>query len=487
MGKNVKIQIQQAIPLINLLILSLWLGLFRYTFSATFRKFSIDMTFFGKVVFIFILAAFIYRFIKTCAYKRFMTLPAMRPVMMTLLTLAAVFHLYNIHFINMNIISVITFIIGTYLLLSLYFPSDWRKNSIIPLLLIISALPLSYYAEMTVGFPLRVWSADAVTEFLKMFNIHTVTREAVILIESRATKIDLSCSGMKGLWAGSLFYFGAGWINNSRINIKYIAGYFSILALILTANLVRITVLTVTYTVLGNEKLADFIHEPLGVAGFILACVTAYLLFLLPDKKEKIPAETKPEKTGFAPSAYMIVLFSACLLLYSPKKSDIARVAETDLAIKGGISTQPLEFTKWEKTVFGYEDTPLAKKYRFSYRGMTGSVLLIQSRSWRSQHNPLFCLQGMGLKVDNYRPLVISQDFTTLLCSLDNRTRQASFWFQDRMGATDDYSKRIWSGLTGKGDAWVMVSILFDKPYSADNAEFIDFHKIMFDNIERVF
>lgn len=468
---------------VNLLIIAVWLLVFRHTFAATWRKFAIDLTFFGKGVLIFIIGTFIYRFIKSGSYKNFLSLPAGNVFLLAGLTAAAGFHIYNLHFVNINIVSVVLFVLGTYFLICLYFTGGWIKNSIIPLMLLISALPLSYYAEMIIGFPLRLWSAEAVTALLKSVNISTVTREAVIFMESRATKIDLSCSGMKGIWALSLFYFAAAWINSKKADLKLFLGFFAGIGIVILANLGRILIMTVTGTVFGREDFASFIHEPLGVAGFVFACAVSYFLFLRPGKEKPESPAAGQKSGGYAAPVYVIVLLAACLFLYSPKKPGIQAGINVEFDIKGSIKTEPIAFSDWEKSVFSFEDTPLAKKYRFTCKGMSGSMLIVQSRSWRAQHNPVFCLQGMGLKADNYGPFIIAPDFTAMLCSLDNNTKQATFWFQNKTGATDDYSKRIWSGIRDDKSKWVMVSVLFDKPYDVKSRDFVDFHRLIFDNV----
>jgi exosortase O len=480
-GKNAHI-----IFIANILVFSLWLFLFRDTFAATYRKFSIDLTFFGKLVLLFIVSAFIYRFITSGSYKKFLSAPALNVPVLACLAVTAGLHVYNIRYVSINIISFVLFILGTYFLLCLYFPLDWRRNSIIPLFLLICALPVSYYLEMTVGFPLRLWSADAIAGFLRIFGIDSASRESIIFIESRATRIDLSCSGIKGIWAAGLFYFAAAWINRKQVTLKLLLGALAAVLFVLAANLGRIFAMTVADTVLKQEKLAGFMHEPLGVAGFVISCGLAYFLFLQPDKQASEPKIKVIEKGSFVSAALIAVMLSAGLVFYSPKKPVVQPASTVKFGIKGSMRADPVEFTKWEKSVFSMEDTPFSGKYRFSYRGLTGSFLVVLSRSWRSQHNPLFCIQGMGLKADNYGPYQVMPGYTVMLANLDNGTKIATFWFQDRDGSTDDYSKRIMAGLKDDNAKWAMVSVLFDRAYDRQSADFIDFHTELIDNVKEL-
>jgi exosortase O len=116
-----------------------------------------------------------------------------------------------------------------------------------------------------------------------------------------------------------------------------------------------------------------------------------------------------------------------------------------------------------------------AERRRFTWRGVTGSLILITSSTWRAHHRPERCFEVYGLTIDDSRPHLVRPDFPLRLVSLGDGRGQAlytaSYWFQTGGRTTDDYGARIWADLAPQRRRWVLVSILFDGHHEPNSSE----------------
>jgi len=118
-----------------------------------------------------------------------------------------------------------------------------------------------------------------------------------------------------------------------------------------------------------------------------------------------------------------------------------------------------------------------AARYRFNWRGVGGSMILISSTTWRAHHRPERCFEVYGLSLDDSRAQLVRPDFPLRVVLLGDRrgtakgesSLSAAYWFQSRARTTDDYATRIWADLAPARERWVMVSLLLDDRYDPDS------------------
>ena len=107
-----------------------------------------------------------------------------------------------------------------------------------------------------------------------------------------------------------------------------------------------------------------------------------------------------------------------------------------------------------------------ADRLRFEWHGITGSMMLITSKSWRAHHRPERCFEVYGLSLDGTHTHLIEPDFPLRTLSLSHHESHnnwsATYWFQSVDRTTDDYAARMWADLLPERDRWVLVTILFD-------------------------
>ena len=113
-----------------------------------------------------------------------------------------------------------------------------------------------------------------------------------------------------------------------------------------------------------------------------------------------------------------------------------------------------------------------AERVRFSWGDVSGSMILITSKTWRAHHRPERCFEVYGLVLNESSTHLVAQDQPVRYVSLgDPKSSQAAtatYWFQSAAQTTDDYATRIWSDLATQRERWVLVSILFDEVYDRD-------------------
>jgi exosortase O len=124
-----------------------------------------------------------------------------------------------------------------------------------------------------------------------------------------------------------------------------------------------------------------------------------------------------------------------------------------------------------------------ADRQRFEWRGVTGSMILITSTTWRAHHRPERCFEVYGLSIDATQTHLVTPDFPVRAVSLGKadhrRLFTAIYWFQSTGQTTDDYGTRIWADLALEQERWVLVSILFDNVQQPQTAELQELYLLL--------
>ncbi|MGB2773546.1 MAG: archaeosortase/exosortase family protein, partial [Anaerolineae bacterium] len=181
-------------------------------------------------------------------------------------------------FLDVNSFSAVLAGLATYGLLGLWMPLPAWRRSLPVALLLIGVLPFGDHLQTFIGYPMRIVTAAIVRDGLAAVGVHTVGVDTILVFENGISQVDIPCSGVKSLWSGMMFLLAATWIRHKPINLRWllVAGVFG--GLLFAANLARVAALVVVGPVAGWPLLAEMLHLPLGVLGFVAACAAAVAL-----------------------------------------------------------------------------------------------------------------------------------------------------------------------------------------------------------------
>jgi exosortase O len=372
-------------------------------------------------------------------------------------------------FLDINTVAASLFVLSTYGLAGLWLsPGRWRQGLPVALLL-TGTLPFGDHLQTFVGYPMRIFTARMVGEGLAVAGISSIGVDTILVFENGVSQVDLPCSGVKSLWTGMLFLLAATWLEQRRLRWRWLAVAVVFAGVLFVTNLARVALLIMVGEVAGLYLLAEMLHVPLGVLGFVAACASAVLLLrlwvpLLPSANGEESSSSLRRPVWLSP--LLVVGIASMALLYTPRpiNSISQTTAAWDFTEELTITSLPL--TESELDWFTRDGAESVARYRFEWQGVTGSMILITSRTWRAHHRPERCFEVYGLSLEESRPHLVSHDFPLRLVSLGNGQAQqlflASYWFQSATQTTDDYATRIWADLSPRRQQWVLVSILFD-------------------------
>jgi exosortase O len=456
--------------LANLLLLGLWLGLFSPVLRYLQLIFTQEDFRTNQLLLLGILLLLGWHIHQQKIGLNLAAPLAWRPWPLALVLSTAVFFLLSERYLDINMLSALLFGLGSYALLGLWVaPNTWRRGLPVALLL-IGVLPFGAHLQTFVGYPMRLATAALVQESLRLFGVASVGVDTILLLENGVAKVDLPCSGVQSLWTGLLFLLTATWLEQKRLGGRWLLTAFVLLALLFLTNFLRVAILVGVGEVLGWRLLAEMIHVPLGVLGFVLACAGSLLLlrYFVPSHAEDAVA-TLPEKLAPAwlyPLLWLVLLAGMWLYTPRPVQGLISNTATAPLTFPAELHLTPEPLTPQERAWLEKDGADTAVRYRFQWRDHTGSLMLIHSRTWRAHHRPERCFEVYGLDLYDSRPHLVRPDFPVRYVLLGESPSQprytAAYWFQSPSQTTDDYATRIWADVRPQPEPWVLVSILFD-------------------------
>ena len=391
--------------------------------------------------------------------------------------------------LNIPQLTLLCFLLGSYGLIGLFIsPAAWQKGLT---LATITACVIPFLAAFNsgLGFPVRVITAHAVAQALSDFHLSAVSSHDIILMENGIAQVDLPCSGMKSLWTGTVFLLGATWLEKRQLGWRWLLVAIANLGFLITANIVRVLILVVTIEVFQQQQIADIIHLPLGIIGFIIASVCTWILL------QKVPIfSTVRDVSNFSSaknndrqvklgSIVAVVITLGIVGQIQPFTPDLA-VAKA-IALPPSITTETLALTTAEANFFDNPANPLVQKLRFKSAELSGSMLMVASDTWQSHHPPELCFLGNGFKVDSMNSVAIDNSINARWLSLQNGKLSAAYWFQSQQSTTDDFVVRIFDRISQRHKTWVLVSVLFDDVETPDSIAIKNFSNSIYQTIDR--
>jgi len=394
--------------------------------------------------------------------------------------------------LDINTLSACLFGLASYGLLGLWLtPSRWRQG-LPAALLLIGTLPFGEHLQTFVGYPVRILSATIVRDGLSVLGVQSISLDTILIFENGISQVDLPCSGVQSLWTGAMFLIAVTWIERRPINLRWVVVASIFALLLLGANIVRVGLLVSIGQAAGWRVLAEILHVPLGVLGFVGACVGSLLLIRWTGRTETLDPQIVEQADSLQnhpgksisslsrPVWLMPLLLGTVFLLgllYKPRPPEPVPDAPQTWHFPSGMVVEPWSLSSDETRWLSDAGDSAATRWRFEWRELTGSLLFVSSKSWRAQHRPERCFEVFGLSVENSHTHLLTADFPlrvlTLRSGKEKLSYSAAYWFQSQDRVTDDYGSRMWADLTPDRQSWVLITVLFDGPYDPSDADLL--------------
>ncbi|MGD2144503.1 MAG: exosortase O [Anaerolineae bacterium] len=455
----------------NGLILGLWLWLYRSVFDYLAIIFSRDDFRTNQVMLVGVIALIVWQTHRRGAAIGIDARPQLFALGLALGLGGSVLYLLVERFLDVNTLSASLFGLASYGLLGLWMrPRRWRER-LPAALLLIGTLPFGAHLQTFVGYPMRILTASMVRDGLVAAGASSIGVDTILVLENGVSHIDLPCSGVKSLWAGMMFLIATTWIDRRRLNLSWLLMALLLAVLLFAVNLVRVAILVIVGQVAGWMLLAEMLHVPLGALGFAAVCAAAVaLLSLQPSIADTDEAERGIDTAcpvWLSPTVAAVILTMA--LVYAPRHPIGLAQAPPTWSFPAGLVTEPEPLKPDEVAWLTRDGAESADRLRFEWRDISGSMMLITSKTWRAQHRPERCFEVYGLGLNESRVHLVTPDFPVRFVSLgDDDGRElasATYWFQSAQRTTADYGTRLWADLAPERDRWVLVTMVFDDVY----------------------
>jgi exosortase O len=476
--------------LANLVLLTLWFCLFRPVYPYLGIIFTRQEFRTNQIVLLVVVVLIVMQFRKGDLKPQLHKLPQYNPLALILILASGGLFLVSERFLDINTLSASLFGLTSYGMLGLWMGDlRWRRGLPVALLL-ISALPFGEHMQTFIGYPVRIATAAVVREGLALAGVHSVGIDTILVFENGISQVDLPCSGVKSLWTGAIFLLAATWLERRPLSMKWLLVGIIFSFLLLAANLARVAILVVVGQVAGFRLMAEMLHVPLGVIGFLGACAAAvgmlrwagksYLQINEPDALP--PADSLNRSTALNRPTWLAPLLSSFLLvlalLYTPRPHPASAQGYPELRFPDLMQVTPWPLTQSELRMLTETGAVSAQRWRFNWQVRSGSILVVSSTTWRAHHRPERCFEVYGLEVNNSIAYLAGEDFPIRVLSLGQGRKSnlysAVYWLQSAGMITDDYAARIWSDLSPQRERWTLVTVLFDSlgdPVDVKNLE----------------
>jgi exosortase O len=380
-------------------------------------------------------------------------------------------------YLDINTLSATLFGLASYGLLGLWLsPPTWRAG-LPAALLLIGALPFGEHMDTFIGYPLRIATARLVSQGLAGVGVPNLGVDTILIFENGISQVDSPCSGIKSLWTGALFLLAATWIERRPINRRWLLAALAFFTLLLIANLLRVALLVLIGQIANWRLMAQMLHVPLGVIGFIAACGAALVMLRWAGSPE-ISTESDPPEEDPASlarptwlAAGLVLTLLGLALLYSPRPQSVAAATPVAITFPQELPTNNWPLSQRQLnwlTSASTEGNVVPTRWRFEFGELRGSLLFVASNTWRAQHRPERCFTVYGLEIQQSIPIMAGDNFPLRWLTLgqgdDQAIYSAAYWLQSSDRITEDYAARIWDDLTPQNQPWVLVTVLFDSP-----------------------
>lgn len=374
--------------------------------------------------------------------------------------------------VDVSILAAALFALGAYALAGLFMSEARFRRALPAALLFVALLPFGDQADTYVGFTARVATARAVHALLAPLGQGAPPTETILVLEAGAAHIDVPCSGVRSLATGMVFFLAATCVLARRVDLRWALSGLAYAALLLAANVVRVTAVVMLARGLDLPRLAEVVHAPTGILGFAAASAVAIAMLRGFCTSAPPPAPSRESRRFAGPRASLAIAASLSLLslLHVRRAAAVAPPASPRLSLPSTLAAEPLPLTTAELDLFRRWGGAAAKR-RLRVNGVEGALLVVESRTFRAHHAPEVCMAGSGVRVDGLHDVALDDGATIRGGLADGGRRTALYWFQSRARVTPDLASRIWDDVSGREKRWAQVSLLIDAPIAIESHE----------------
>lgn len=402
--------------------------------------------------------------------------PRQNPAALGLAVGCAILGLLSRRFVDVQMLEAPLFLLGSWALLGLFVtPPAWRR-ALVPTLVFVSVLPFGAQADAYLGFMARVLSAKVAAQFLGALGVPSMSAETVLVFENGVAQIDAPCSGLRSLWMGSVVFVLALWVEGQRLGLRVLGAFALLLVLLLGANITRVALIVAVSVVLDQPGLADVVHVPLGLIGF-LAATAAPLLLLRRSSSEATESSSPTPRPMLSPVA-VYGLSALCVLgasLDTARPSVTRAPAGLALTLPNEWRAEPVPLTSAEDDLLARFAEGRVAKLRLRLADGSAGLLLVESRSWRSHHPPELCLAGAGHRLSSVSEREIWPGFRVRFARLDEGHSFHVSWFQAKDTTHADLVGRIVAQVFDPNTPFVMVSVVTHGFQGPEDPAFVHF------------
>jgi len=321
-----------------------------------------------------------------------------------------------------------------------------------------------------------MFTATAAQWLLQFSGFETVSSQSILFVENKASVVDLDCSGINSLWAGSVFFLLLSWLTRLVVDVRWWGLWLMLVALLLISNVVRIVALVVL-DLEGMYGMAEIAHTSMSALGFTIAILLVWKFAQTQPKQEpvvSVPAGANESLSLRWPLVPVTTLLLAAAVIPSADNS-LEQVPEISIVLPSALAARPIDLRDQEARFFKVSGAR-ATKYQLGASEDNNSVVLVTSNWWKAQHKPDHCLQAMGFSIQNSRVMTVDDPqhdhikaVTVLdLLDTDSRPYTAIYWFQAESAFTADHYRRMADTFVHPNRTWTMASLLLKGSAESD-------------------
>lgn len=340
-------------------------------------------------------------------------------------------------------------------------PETWRRARPAALLA-AGILPLAQHLDVLLGLPLRSLTAHVVAALCG----GTLATGTVLEVEGRYAHVALPCSGVQSLWSATVVLAAASLAWGRSVGGRWLVGLLGTFAGLSLANALRIAVLVGVDHRLGVPLLAEVLHTPLGLIGFVAALLPMLAWLRSGPTLSAGSGASRPVGVRLPAGGVAALLLVTSL---APRAERVVRPAPVPVlpADWTAIEPGPVEVS------FVEGRGGVVRKGAFEVGALRGSAALISSRDWVGQHVPELCHEAGGWTMAGDHPAVLG---TTPVrwapLEREGVEGTALWWFTDGTRVTDDHTVRIAHGLFSD-TPWMLVSVVVQGRPSPDDPDLL--------------
>ena len=330
------------------------------------------------------------------------------------------------------------------------------KIIIIPLLLLIFAIPLPYFLEATLSTDLQLISSELGVTFIRWYRVPVFLEGNLIDLGIYKLQVVEACSGLRYLYPLMSLGFICAYMFNT-VFWKRACIFISTIPITITMNSFRIGMIGVLVHHFGISAADGFLHDFEGWIIF-MACIGVLILEMLlltmisSDRRPlsevfglvvEEPSYSETDVLNNRPVSYPFMVSIALLLVTLMGVISIDQRAEF-VHERKAFPSFPMQFSDWTGThksmenevvkFLGVSDYILADYTDASDKPVNFYVAYYQSqRKGVSPHSPRVCIPGGGweiaeIKRSNWEGLPVNR----IVIKKKAMTQLVYYWFQQR-------------------------------------------------------